>query len=76
MKNIIKVFLGTMSLTEAITTETNQVRPELLVSVSDIELLQLDDEEPMEVSFQFIQTSDEAGLYMKRPVGSSFIQYN
>jgi len=26
--------------------------------------------------FEFIQTSDESGLYMKKPTEDSFVQYN
>jgi hypothetical protein len=39
MKYIIQVFLGSMSLAQAIASETTNIKPELLVEVSDIELL-------------------------------------
>ena len=58
MKNIIKVFLGTLSLADALAIESTQ------------QVAFLQDE------FEFIQTSDESGLYMKKPTEDSFIQYN
>ena len=58
MKNIIKVFLGTMSLADALAIESTKQVP------------YLQDE------FEFIQTSDESGLYMKKPTEDSFVQYN
>ena len=56
MKNIIKVFLGTLSLADALAIESTQ------------QVAFLQDE------FEFIQTSDESGLYMKKPAEDSFIQ--
>ena len=58
MKNIIKVFLGTLSLADALAIESTQ------------KIAYLQDE------FEFIQTSDESGLYMKKPTEDSFVQYN
>jgi hypothetical protein len=39
MKYIIQVFLGTMSLAEAIASESENIKPELFVEVSDMELV-------------------------------------
>ena len=58
MKNIIKVFLGTLSLADALAIESTKQVP------------YLQDE------LEFIQTSDESGLYMKKPTEDSFVQYN
>ena len=63
-----------MSLADAMALENKNTKPELFVEIADVNLLQLNEDD--EDSFQFVQTSEESGLYMKKPTEDSFIQYN